>query len=595
MPHPSERDLLMFVDGELRDKRHAAKIERHLASCWDCRARLAQMEGAITEFVTVRRKLLDHRLDSTCFPSERTSRAVLGARLASIAASSHVSPWQWVRALPAIPKRPVWIAGSVAALLATLLVIEPLFAPSVSAMEVIANGKAAEQRLQQGMVTHQRVRIRRKSRVAPAEASVECDVWRSGVRRRVLVASGRSGATDHLRALYRARGADWDAPLSADSFSRLRASLGAVRDEVRGRDEITVTSTPLRQDEDATDVQRLELTVRRSDWHATSERIQLRDAEYELTELLDETVASGSLDPSIFGEPLLAAVTPVLPAPRVVSPAPALPPAVTAEQLDSAEIELREAFHRTWADVEEVPEIRRDADRIRFRLFTQTTRRKEEILAALSGIPLLAPEIEDAEAGATESQAASSTPGPAAGAAAQPQLYSTQPPLAKALQNYSGGLEPANTYLNAVRDSYLAVLVDASALARLAGRYPDPEWNRLSPDSQARLTRIAEDHAATVRTNLAVYLNLVSPVLDEMLVKQQFHLTPDVRANDGDCAAWRSSAGILVAELSRLETSFRRLFVEERVEQPVVLSATELLHQAVQSRSLLREHPLCQP
>src|SRR5260370_1100923 len=172
--HPSEKDLLLFADGELR-KRHAAKIELHLASCWGCRARLAETEGAITGFVTLRRKLLDHQIRSTDFPSGRTSHALLRARMAEIADSSRVPVWHRIRTalLPlGFASRPLWIAGSVAVFLVALLMVEPFFAPSVSAMEDIAKVRAAEENLPQGVVLHQRVRIRRKPQAASPEAAV---------------------------------------------------------------------------------------------------------------------------------------------------------------------------------------------------------------------------------------------------------------------------------------------------------------------------------------------------------------------------------------------------------------------------------------
>ncbi len=610
--HPSEKDLLLFADGEL-GKRAAAQVERHLASCWDCRARLAQTESTITEFVTLRRKLLDHRIEGTDFQSGRSARALFAARMEEAIRTSRVPFGQVVRrALWPVVNRPMWVAGTLAVILAFLLVFEPLMAPSVSAMDVIANGTAAEQRRVPGAVMHQRVRVRCKSGRASTFAAVDYDVWRSGARTRTIAASGHPGPAERLRALYRDHGADWDNPLSASSFARLRDSIGAVRDKVRGRDEITVTSVPAEREGYSGEVQRVELTVRKSDWHAIAQRIQLRDADYELTELLDEAVARDKVDPSIFGQPPAPVMAALLPPPRPAAPAPAaLPPGPTPEQLDEAELSLREAFHQTWADVEEVPEIRREGAQIRFRLFTQSAKRKEEILTALAGIPFLAPEITDAETlGSSAAPAPGTVPTPPAaapqsGAPAAPSaeaappagvtLYSTRPPLAKALREYSGGLDPANNYLNAVRDSYLQVLLDASALGRLTERYPESEWNQLPAESRQRLNRIARDHVDEVRTSLESYLELVSPVLDEMAAKQGIALPGTSEPNDRGCTSWRTGAKPLVTDLGSLQTSFRRLFVEDRIEAPVVLSATDLLRESLEARARLRLYQLCQP
>ena len=99
---------------------------------------------------------------------------------------------------------------------------------------------------------------------------------------------------------------------------------------------------------------------------------------------------------------------------------------------------------------------------------------------------------------------------------------------------------------------------------------------------------------AAVRGDLNDYLKLVSPVLDEMLTKQ-FNIPPDVETTDSGCASWRAAARPLVADLGGLQTSFRRLFLEDRTEHPISLEATELLHQSAESRSRLREELACQP
>src|SRR5260370_463994 len=210
--HPSEKDLLLFADGELR-KRHAAKIELHLASCWGCRARLAETESTITDFVTLRRRLLDHQIHGADFPSRRASRAFLGPRMQELAASRHVPLWRKIRTVlypVAVANRPLWIAGSLAVLLAALVVVEPFLAPSVSAMEVIAKARGAEQRPTKGVVLHQRVRIRRKQKAASSQAAVEYDLWKNSVRSRMLLTSERSEPADQLRVLYQSRGANWE-------------------------------------------------------------------------------------------------------------------------------------------------------------------------------------------------------------------------------------------------------------------------------------------------------------------------------------------------------------------------------------------------
>ena len=73
--HLSDQDLVLAADGELSSKR-SAEIREHLAACWSCRARMSQLERAITDFVEARRGL-DGELPPVAGP-----RALLRARLA---------------------------------------------------------------------------------------------------------------------------------------------------------------------------------------------------------------------------------------------------------------------------------------------------------------------------------------------------------------------------------------------------------------------------------------------------------------------------------------------------------------------------------
>jgi hypothetical protein len=85
--HPSDQDLLLFSDGELSTRR-AARVRKHLAACWSCRARAAQIEVTIGEFLQM------HRLDSLELPPLAGPRALLKARLAQSVAQNGGGGWQ---------------------------------------------------------------------------------------------------------------------------------------------------------------------------------------------------------------------------------------------------------------------------------------------------------------------------------------------------------------------------------------------------------------------------------------------------------------------------------------------------------------------
>jgi anti-sigma factor RsiW len=80
--HVSEQELMLAADGELPARR-MANVQAHLATCWTCRARMSEIEGAIVDFVQARRHSLEQGL-----PPAAGTRARFRARLAALANST---------------------------------------------------------------------------------------------------------------------------------------------------------------------------------------------------------------------------------------------------------------------------------------------------------------------------------------------------------------------------------------------------------------------------------------------------------------------------------------------------------------------------
>jgi hypothetical protein len=87
--HVSDQDLLLWADGEVTSQR-AAEIQRHVSACWTCRARRAELERAIADFVQLYRRELEAKL-----PPMDGPRALLKARLAERMASSGAGGSNW--------------------------------------------------------------------------------------------------------------------------------------------------------------------------------------------------------------------------------------------------------------------------------------------------------------------------------------------------------------------------------------------------------------------------------------------------------------------------------------------------------------------
>jgi hypothetical protein len=85
--HLSDQEMLLAVDGELSTHR-AAEVHAHLAACWSCRARMAEIEATIADFARTHRQTLDPQLPPIAGP-----RALLRARLAESASKRQVGSW----------------------------------------------------------------------------------------------------------------------------------------------------------------------------------------------------------------------------------------------------------------------------------------------------------------------------------------------------------------------------------------------------------------------------------------------------------------------------------------------------------------------
>jgi hypothetical protein len=85
--HISDQDLLLAADGELPARR-TVQIRTHLAACWNCRARMAEIEATITDFARA------HRTLDPLLPPVAGPRALLRARLANLATESKANSWR---------------------------------------------------------------------------------------------------------------------------------------------------------------------------------------------------------------------------------------------------------------------------------------------------------------------------------------------------------------------------------------------------------------------------------------------------------------------------------------------------------------------
>jgi len=89
--HPTDEELLLAADGELSNHR-ARQLNRHLADCWECRARVTELEATIAGFMRAHRQTAKLQL-----PAITGSQALLAARLNELASSPPGNARSFVR------------------------------------------------------------------------------------------------------------------------------------------------------------------------------------------------------------------------------------------------------------------------------------------------------------------------------------------------------------------------------------------------------------------------------------------------------------------------------------------------------------------
>jgi hypothetical protein len=175
--HPSDQEMLLTADGEL-SVGHAAELRAHLAECWTCRARMAEIEETITDFARAHRQALDNQLPRSAGP-----RAQLRARLAELASERQARPWRWLLAFTPVQRTPALLCAAVlvAAPVAGLAVRHSILRKTNLMVGVFEHGALPDRRLTPGAT--RKVAIRDVCSIAHEEVVAEVS---APLRREVL-------------------------------------------------------------------------------------------------------------------------------------------------------------------------------------------------------------------------------------------------------------------------------------------------------------------------------------------------------------------------------------------------------------------------
>jgi hypothetical protein len=347
----------------------------------------------------------------------------------------------------------------------------------------------------------------------------------------------------------------WQDPLNPDHFAQWRQEQRDRRDEViAGAGQVTVRTTVA-----GAPVRAASLTVNRTGWRPVARRVEFRDQPaLEVTELAwEERELSLLARASLPARPQPVRIPP--------APAPAAPPA--ENEVEEAEVRLRESLETLRVDTQDVTHIWRRGEEVCFFLWTDSDERRSAVMREIAAIPRV---VECGLPASPPEAPATATGGGAA--------HFTAPPLARALVRRLGGLDASNQYLDGVRDEYLRLLTEIAALERLAARYTPERMARLPAALRERVDAMQARQRGRVHDQGEAYLNAVSPILDAMLSLRGVTVEPAVEPAAGETSA-------LGEEPRRLQRAFQRLFVREQVHEPLALSAEDLLREAAEARA----------
>ena len=600
--HPSEDDLLLFVDEELEADTYAS-VKAHLGACWSCRVELGKIQETISEFIQYRNQVLRPLVP----PRQR--QAGFRTRLHQLELTAGRKSW-WAQMRDSLSRflpharlawpRFAWSVSStriaVASLMLLLLAVAWLRLGResvVTATELLERATEAQtQKILSASqpVIHQQLQIRRKRGGLSEVKTARIETWNdlNNTRFRQIAGDESSDLIATLAEIYRANRLDWRRPLSAVSFAEWRKSLAGKKEEVvkarladgpEALDALNLSTTATGRT-GAGAVREATLMVRSRDWHPVRQTLKVSEeageAEYEIIETAFEVVSLSSVHPAIFAEPAVASASPTPVAP---SPSPAVKTAPAAAiDLDAAEIEVRDALHRLRADLGEPIEIVRQStgqygEKIEVRGLVNTAERKAELLAALDDIPGVKATIRTVKEASGNRASAAAQPSPSQTAAEPgPENAGGRLPAQELLErHFSQRFTDPDDLRTAIEqfskqalDHSESALAEAWALRRLAERYTTAEVNRLNDASRRRLEAMVRNHLASLRLHITRTSTLVKPALGAIANES----SGATAAGSGWEAAWPEfSAPLLktVQQLDRLTTALFTISANARI------------------------------
>jgi hypothetical protein len=363
LKHLSDETISRLIAGEI-GAFGGFMARFHLDKCWQCRSRREAFERAAMQVTEYRNRIVE----GTPIDRQRRERLLSDLRRRAeqgvpqpmlIRSISNLRAWIGKQMSPILTSAAIVIVATV-----LLIVVWQRASSPVSAAQLLQRAVASEVAVSQDKPAV----IYQKLLITTSRLKVEHEVYRDprGIRHRI-----KQTKAEPLQEVLSAVGVDWDAPLSAASYSGWHNQQSSIADEVRKGDGNLIT---LVSRVPTGWIQEETLTVRGSDFHPVARTIETRAyGTIEIAELSYAELPWSGVNEALF-EPLRtnergASVLP-----------PTLP---TAAELDVAELSVRLALNQLHADEGEQISVTQTQHAIDVKGVVATRERKTEIVKKL--------------------------------------------------------------------------------------------------------------------------------------------------------------------------------------------------------------------
>ncbi len=573
--HPSEDDLLCYIDGELSPKL-TESLCSHLEACWHCRNRAEKFQAAISLFIDYRSQVVQPLIET---PNNWSG---FGSKLRDVAAEI-VPPSLWQRWRTTLDRLRVSLqemdvraarltAISAFTILLGIAGVYFLLISSqtiVSAEELINRAAASrenELRNTDQPVLYQQLRVKRRD--AQGEDSANIELWQDVDNSRMRqVASPKTSADASevqklnvladLDNILRANNYE-PPPLSIIGFRAWRKTLPEKRDlveEAKIDEGISVLRLSTEITTQPVDGQLIAsvLVVRASDYHPLEQHFRVMSAdgvqEFELRETSFAVMSLNSLNPGFFADssPVVTSARP-LPSPgqspeevaNATTVAVSVPGAVATGTLPNVvataelEVEVLDLLHNAGADLGEQIEVKRMPNGpVMITGVVETLERKNQILNALqsvSGNPAVKIQINTVADEIARQKQAKAQPKPSV---ENVEVEGdTFPAEADLRAHFNGSDQAVRQFASRMTGRSSQAMTYLWAMKRLKSQFTVAELQKLTPEARSKWLNVIRSYARSYQSEIAALKRELQPVFG-------------VSAGAGDGASVNSDAELM--------------------------------------------------